>query len=577
VEDGTSTAVTGAALTLYEAGTAYRSGATSLGTATSDGKGNFTISYTPPSPAGELYVVALGGNAGGDNNSAIGLMGLLGSSASAPSSVIINEFTTVAGAWALAQFTDSTGQTIGAPATNATGFTNAANQAQANLADITTGGPAAFWTTYGINAGNCSDSPPVNCDGLERMDTFANILASCVETGSPSSTPCSTLLGDTGSSTTTLGAAHYLATNPGVTTNISDLYALDGGSPFTPTLPAAPDGWELALNLTPSGSGFDVPSGLAIDAAGNAWVTNQTASGSVTELNSSGALVNNYNPAGSNFDLPLGVAIDASGNAWVVNDEGGSDTNGSVTELNSSGALVGSYNNTNTTGANFNGPDWLAIDASGNVWVPNESGTSVTVLASNGTLVSNYNPTGSNFDGPNGIAIDASGNAWVTNSNGNSITKLSSGGALVGNYTPSDSSVPYGIAIDASGNAWVASNGSAFVTELTSAGALVNNYYNIDFDEPYGVAIDSGGNVWVTDESGFLFEVTSAGDVTGSFAPIGANFSAPQGVATDASGNVWVANNSNNSVAEFIGAAGPVLTPLEACLTQASPSAVCLP
>ena len=138
----------------------------------------------------------------------------------------INELTTVAGAWALAQFTNSTGQTIGAPSTNATGLENAASLAQADLADIGTGGPAAFWTTYVINTVSCSSSPPVNCDGLERIDTFANLLSACVETGSPSSTACSTLLGDTGSGATTLQAAHYLAAHPGDTTNISALFAL---------------------------------------------------------------------------------------------------------------------------------------------------------------------------------------------------------------------------------------------------------------------------------------------------------------------------------------------------------------
>ncbi|MGA2412120.1 MAG: hypothetical protein ABSG46_17280, partial [Candidatus Binataceae bacterium] len=116
----------------------------------------------------------------------------------------INEFTTVAGEWALAQFTDSTGQTIVAPSTNATGFTNSVNQAQANLADVSTGLPAAFWTNYTANEANCTGgSAPTNCAG-ERMNTFANILAACIETSGPSSGACTTLLGDTGSSTTTL-------------------------------------------------------------------------------------------------------------------------------------------------------------------------------------------------------------------------------------------------------------------------------------------------------------------------------------------------------------------------------------
>ncbi|MGA2411187.1 MAG: hypothetical protein ABSG46_12465, partial [Candidatus Binataceae bacterium] len=116
-------------MTLYEAGTAYASGATSLGTTTTDDSGNFTVGYTPPSPAAQLYIVATGGNAGGGTNSAIGLIGMLGLSNALPGSVTINEFTTVAAEWALAQFTDSTGQTIGAPSTNATGFANAVSQA----------------------------------------------------------------------------------------------------------------------------------------------------------------------------------------------------------------------------------------------------------------------------------------------------------------------------------------------------------------------------------------------------------------------------------------------------------------
>ncbi|MGA2411978.1 MAG: hypothetical protein ABSG46_16535 [Candidatus Binataceae bacterium] len=117
---------------------------------------------------------------------------MAGLSNALPGSIVINELTTVAAEWALAQFTDSTGTIIGAPSTNATGFGNAANQSQANLANIATGGAAAFWTTYGINAGTCASSLPVNCDGLERMDTFANILAACVESSGPSSSTCTT-------------------------------------------------------------------------------------------------------------------------------------------------------------------------------------------------------------------------------------------------------------------------------------------------------------------------------------------------------------------------------------------------
>ena len=162
------------------------------------------------------------------------MSGVLGLSNTAPASVTINELTTVAAEWALAQFTDSTGQLIGAPLTNSTGFINAANQAQANLADIVAGTPAGFWTTYDANPVTCVDGTPlVNCDGLERMDTIANILVACTESSGPSSDACTTLFGDTGKGSTTLQAAHYIATNP--TANLAALFALQTGSPsFTP-------------------------------------------------------------------------------------------------------------------------------------------------------------------------------------------------------------------------------------------------------------------------------------------------------------------------------------------------------
>ena len=53
----------------------------------------------------------------------------------------------------------------------------------------------------------------------------------------------------------------------------------------------------------------------------------------MTELTSSGGLAGNFAPSGADFFFPVAVAIDAAGNAWVTNEDGNS-----VTELTSSGA-----------------------------------------------------------------------------------------------------------------------------------------------------------------------------------------------------------------------------------------------
>src|SRR5208282_4585405 len=262
-------AVSGAGVTLYAAGTAYGSNATSLGSATTNASGNFTVGYTPLSSPTVLYLLALGGNAGSGSNAAIGLMGVAGMSNALPASVTINELTTVAAQRAMAQFIDATGQVIGAPSSNATGFANAVNQAQNNLADVATGAPASFWSDQGATEASCTGgSPPVNCDGLERLNTIGNILAACVESAGPASGPCSTLLTNTGSSTTTLQAAHVMAINP--TANVAALFQIQSNSPpFTPALSSAPGDWTLALNFAPSGANFNGPDLAAIDAAGN--------------------------------------------------------------------------------------------------------------------------------------------------------------------------------------------------------------------------------------------------------------------------------------------------------------------
>jgi streptogramin lyase len=125
----------------------------------------------------------------------------------------------------------------------------------------------------------------------------------------------------------------------------------------------------------------------------------------------------------------------------------------------------------------------------------------------------------------------------------------------------------------------VANSGKGSVTNLSANGGTAEDYFgNGDFDTPIDVAIDSGGHVWVADDGDpGVIELDNTGTETGYFTPPGAGFDLPESVAIDASGNVWVANNAGGSVAEFIGAAGPVLTPLEACLTQVTPNTVCKP
>jgi streptogramin lyase len=116
------------------------------------------------------------------------------------------------------------------------------------------------------------------------------------------------------------------------------------------------------------------------------------------------------------------------------------------------------------------GPVGVAVDASGNVWVANGWGNTVTKLDNSGNLIGTYSFTGS---GAYGIAIDASGNVWIANSNGSTVTKMDNSGNLVGTYSTAGLQ-PNGIAIDASGNVWVVNYSKDAMTDNKSNVSKIN-------------------------------------------------------------------------------------------------------
>ena len=582
--------IVGSQVTLYAAGqSAYRAGAVALGSAVTDSSGRFTIGFTPLTTPKLLYLAAVGGNGGAGTNSAIGLMGVVGLSDAPANPVTLNELTTVAGEWALSQFFDSTGQQAGAPSTNTIGMLNAAAQASHNLVDTATGLPAHRLPS----ALACSSGlPPINCDGLERLDTLANIIAACVQSSGPSGTlpscaaatgACDILLACSGTPVagTALQAAHAIALNPAG--NVSYLFAASQGAvaPYQPALTSAPDGFEVALNIEAEETGFNFPISLAVDLPGNVWITNPGAE-SVIKLNALGRFVGNFRPHGSHLDGPYDVAISAAGDVWVTNSGGAS-----VTELDHAGNLIASRS---PAGALINLPYGIKIDAADNVWVANLGSDSVSELISAGGYANgvNFAPTGAGLSNPVQIGIDTSANVWVGNFASNSVSELTASSSYTAgfNFAPAGASFasPLGLGLDASNNVWVANIDGLNVSELVASGGY-NTGASLTpaaaaFDEPAGLKVDSAGNIWTTNfGSGTLSELLagcSSGSCAGlNFNPPGANMNSSYGVTVDASGNVWVVNPGNNSISEFIGLAAP--TGVSAlCLKNAQPAS-CLP
>ncbi len=111
------------------------------------------------------------------------------------------------------------------------------------------------------------------------------------------------------------------------------------------------------------------------------------------------------------------------------------------------------------------------------------------------------------------------------------------------------------------------------------------DHYEVDcyYPDPNVFALDGAGNVWgsvtfkwtaishppTTSFSTAVAEMTNTGKIVSAplgyagsttLGSMGTSFVNVQGIAIDGGGNVWVML-SNNTVAEFVGAATPVVTP----------------
>jgi len=527
----------------------------------SDGTFNITTPYSCPSYYSQTYIVAQGGNPGLPNNEtnpALLMMAALGNCGQLSSStnVNINEVTTVAAAWALAQFLGP-GAIVGSSSTNATGLVNAFAVAS-NLAD-----PSA-----GVAPGSALPSGAVAEPA--KIYTLANAVASCVN--SDGTTGCSALFTAAttsgGAPTNTMDAALNIVQNPA--SNVMAVYkAAPPSSPFQPTLSAQPHDWTMSI--TYKGGGLNLPGSVAIDSQGNVVVADYFG-GVVSKFSPAGVPAASSGYPGTGLDQSYGIAVDGSDNFWVTNEQSVSDAgnshDGSISKFSStSGSELSGYG---YTAASIYYPVATAADSNGTIWIAdygNSSASLLNVADGSAALYGSYASGSLPFT--TAVAIDASHNAWfaiqggaakVTPGNPNTSTA-----STVSSY--SCCSTPTGIAVDTSGNVWIADYNASEIFELNPSGSLTHStIVSGGNGGPEGIAVDGAGNVWAANYFG-----NSLAELAGSNASVlspslgyglDAPLKEPYGLAIDASGNVWLANAGSNTLTQFVGIASPVKTPL---------------
>jgi streptogramin lyase len=527
---------------------------------TTDSNGAFSVtaSFTCPYSNSVLYVVSRGGQAGASAaaNAGTVLLTMLGPCNSLQSSIniVVDEATTVASAWSMAQFL-SAGAQIGATAANNSGLTLGAATA-ANLVDIETG------ATPGANF------PVTGAAPIAKINTLANILNACIVSSGASSPACAQLYAATttasGVPSNTLDAVMNLVQQPG--NNVATIYTLSSvTSAYTPKLSAAPTDWTLFV--TYSGGGMDSPSAVSIDSQGNVWVANYFAAASL--FSNTGVPAFPSGLTGNSLRDSYGGAVDVGDTMWIANEQSSSGVNGglgSITLLNSSGNSPAVYS---AGGINF--PLAVAFDTSGVAWIADYGNSHVTLLDSSGSPLSG--PTGytaKNLQFPVAVATDSKCNAYVANQSSDTITQVLADGSGFTDFVTG--SGPSGLAIDAAGNVWVANFYANSVGLVSAAGKVLSGsgFTNASLIQPQGIAVDAAGNAWVASYHGSsLTELASASSVKpGSILSPAAGWAPdsqllePYAVAIDASGNLWISNFGSNTLTEFIGLAAPVKTPL---------------
>ncbi len=292
---------------------------------------------------------------------------------------------------------------------------------------------------------------------------------------------------------------------------------------------------SLAADVNADGSGNDGVGILSIDAGASLYGASITLRGADIDIDSTANVgsassqspVTTFVPATAGLSYPYYMAFDASGNLYVANYDG--NTISKVTPSGTVSTFVSS---------GLSEPVGLAFDASGNLYVANyESGT-ISKVTPAGT-VSTFVSLGAE-DRPSALAFDSTGNLYVSNDFINyTISKVTPGGT-VSTFVSSGLDEPYGLAFDASGNLYVANAGNHTISKVTSGGT-VSTFVSSGLSNPWGLAFDASGNLDVANLSGTVSKVTPGGIVS----TLVSGLSEPVGLAFDSSGALYISNLEN--------------------------------
>jgi uncharacterized protein (TIGR03437 family) len=303
--------------------------------------------------------------------------------------------------------------------------------------------------------------------------------------------------------------------------------------------------------------------------------------------------------AGTNYLFPLqpqpalnaplghvtGVAVDSKGNIYASDRDDNIvvrlASDGTLSIVAGNGEAGFSGDGGPATSASLNGPNGLALDGAGNLYIADvgnnrirkvSAGQISTVAGSKATLLGDGGPaTAAMLNQPADIKLDAAGNLFIADFMDNRVRKVVNGiittiagngqGGYSGDNGPATNATfagPSALAIDPSGAFYIADQGNQRVRRVSSAGDI--STYVALLNNPTGLALDKTGALYVADTFNDRISKYNGGPTIPVAGGIRAGFSGdggpatraflalPSGLAFDASGNLFVGDSDNGRI-----------------------------
>jgi sugar lactone lactonase YvrE len=288
-----------------------------------------------------------------------------------------------------------------------------------------------------------------------------------------------------------------------------------------------------------------------------------------------------------------------------------------ISTIAGTGSAGFSGDGSSATSAQFDAPQDVAIDASGNVYIADATNHRIRKITATtgiintiaGTGIAGYSGDGAaatlaKFNAPIGIALDKSGNIYVADNGNNCIRKITVATGIISTIagtgtagfsgdgstaTSAQLYAPYDLTIDTSNNIYIADVSNNRIRKITAATGIINTIAGTGTPgfsgdgsaatgaklyQPFCVALDASNNLYITDASNNrIRKVTATTGVISSIAGTGAagfsgdggaatsaSFNIPYSILVDASGNIYLTDFNNNRLRKITAATGIINT-----------------